>query len=286
MVLVHTDEGLTGIGESDVNPWIARACVEATGTHTFSRGLTTILVGEDPMDIEGLWRKMYQGTIMDGRRGAVIHVIGAIDMALWDLKGKALGKPVHELLGGPARAGGLSLRLSAAGGPHLRRVPGQPRPPGRGGREIWASGRSSPRSRLNGPFAPRRAPRVLRAPQPPRWWRRCAMPSAPTWRSSWMFSTCGKTPRPRLRTICDWEEFDLFFLETADLGRQPLDEYARLHEEAPMRIACGELQATRFEFAELMDTALIDVAQPDVGRGRRASARRWQCAAWPRSAAG
>ena len=147
VVLVHTDEGLTGIGESDVNPWIARACVEATGTHTFSRGLTTILVGEDPMDIEGLWRKMYQNTIMDGRRGAVIHAIGAIDMALWDLKGKALGKPVHELLGGAAKQEVYPYASLQAGGSHLRRVSGQPRRLGRGGREIWDSGRSSPRSR-------------------------------------------------------------------------------------------------------------------------------------------
>ncbi len=65
-----------------------------------------LLIGENPMDIERLWRKLYVGTCMHGRRGAGIHALGALDMALWDIKGKALGKPVHELLGGPSRAMG------------------------------------------------------------------------------------------------------------------------------------------------------------------------------------
>ena len=70
-----------------------------------------------------------------------------------------------------------------------------------------------------------------------------------------------------LRTIRDWEEFDLFFLETP-IWVDKLEEYARLHGEAPMRIACGELQATRFEFAELMDKGADRRRQHDVGRIR------------------
>jgi L-alanine-DL-glutamate epimerase-like enolase superfamily enzyme len=57
----------------------------------------------------------------------------------------------------------------------------------------------------------------------------------------------------------------VFFLETP-LWIDRLDDYAKLHEEAPMPIAAGEWQATRHEFEELMDRGLIDVAQPDVGR--------------------
>ena len=105
VVLIHTDGGVSGIGESDVSPWIAKACVEAPGTHTMSLGLRDLLIGADPLDIEGLWRRMYVGTAMSGRRGAMIHAIGAIEMALWDLKGKALGKPVHALLGLERMAG-------------------------------------------------------------------------------------------------------------------------------------------------------------------------------------
>ncbi len=104
VVIVHTDEGLSGVGESDVNPWIARACIEAPGTHTMSLGIRNLLLGSDPLDIEALWRRIYVGTAMDGRRGALIHALGAVDMALWDIKGQALGKPVFELLGPQARS--------------------------------------------------------------------------------------------------------------------------------------------------------------------------------------
>src|ERR1700722_19900325 len=103
IVEIHTDEGLSGIGESDVNPWIARACIEAPGTHTMGLGLKQMLLGEDPLNIDALWEKLYVGSAMNGRRGAVIHAIGAIDMALHDLRGKALGKPCYELLGGACR---------------------------------------------------------------------------------------------------------------------------------------------------------------------------------------
>jgi len=103
VVEVHTDEGVTGIGETDVNPWIARACIEAPGTHNMGLGLREMLIGADPLDVEQLWERLYVGSAMNGRRGAVINAIGALDMALHDLRGKALGKPCHELLGGAVR---------------------------------------------------------------------------------------------------------------------------------------------------------------------------------------
>ena len=103
VVEVHSDEGLSGVGETDVNPWIARACIEAPGTHTMGLGLTKMLLGQDPLDVEGLWERLYVGSAMNGRRGAVINAIGALDIALHDLRGKALGKPCYELLGGKAR---------------------------------------------------------------------------------------------------------------------------------------------------------------------------------------
>ena len=100
IVVIHTDAGIRGYGESDVNPWIAKACIEAPGTHTMSLSLRDILIGANPLDIEALWQRMYVGTCMHGRRGAGIHAMGAIEMALWDIKGQAEGRPVYELLGG------------------------------------------------------------------------------------------------------------------------------------------------------------------------------------------
>jgi L-alanine-DL-glutamate epimerase-like enolase superfamily enzyme len=104
VVEVRTDEGLSGIGETDVNPWIARACIEAPGTHNMGLGLKEMLIGADPLDVEGLWERMYVGSAMNGRRGALVNAIGALDMALHDLRGKALGVPCHELLGEVARS--------------------------------------------------------------------------------------------------------------------------------------------------------------------------------------
>src|SRR5262245_38215488 len=62
-------------------------------------GLKDMLLGEDPLDTERLWEKLYTGSAMNGRRGALICALGALDMALWDIKGKAAGKPCWQLTG-------------------------------------------------------------------------------------------------------------------------------------------------------------------------------------------
>src|SRR5438128_8364669 len=103
VVEVHTDEGIDGIGETDTNPWVARECIRARGTHCMGRGLEEMLLGENPLEPERIWQKLYSGSKMTGRRGAVICAMGAIDMALWDIRGQALGVPVHTLLGGAVK---------------------------------------------------------------------------------------------------------------------------------------------------------------------------------------
>ena len=85
VVFVHTDDGITGVGETDVNPWIAKACIEAPSTHTMGMGLKDMLLGENPLEPERIWEKLYTGSAMNGRRGALICAIGALDMALWDI---------------------------------------------------------------------------------------------------------------------------------------------------------------------------------------------------------
>src|SRR6476660_6979612 len=103
VVLVHTDEGITGIGEVDSAPEAVRAMINAPGSHAIANSLRDLLVGEDPLDVERLWHKMYRGLIYIGRRGIALHAISGIDIALWDIKGKVLGKPVCELIGTPQR---------------------------------------------------------------------------------------------------------------------------------------------------------------------------------------
>lgn len=103
IVKIHTDEGLTGIGEVTSQSYVCKACFDAPRSAARRHGLTSILVGEDPRDVEGLWEKMYYETNRYGRRGAGIHAMSGADIALWDLKGKIEGKPVSELLGGRVR---------------------------------------------------------------------------------------------------------------------------------------------------------------------------------------
>jgi len=103
LVRIHTDEGITGLGEIDSSPWVAKAIIEAPASHKLCNGLASLLVGENPLEIGRLWQKMYKGSLYFGRRGAAIHAISGIEIALWDIAGKAAGKPIHALLGGARR---------------------------------------------------------------------------------------------------------------------------------------------------------------------------------------
>jgi L-rhamnonate dehydratase len=103
IVKVTTDAGIVGWGEVDGCPHVVKAIVEAPTSHTLVTGLRQLLLGEDPLEIGRLWHNMYQGTLYYGREGAVIQAMAGIDLALWDIKGKALGQPVYKLLGGGFR---------------------------------------------------------------------------------------------------------------------------------------------------------------------------------------
>jgi L-rhamnonate dehydratase len=100
IIKVHTDEGITGIGEAHANPVVSKAIIEAPLQSVSSIGLKELLVGEDPRDINRLYDLMYRRTQSWGRRGAVMYVISGVELALWDILGKSLGQPVHRLLGG------------------------------------------------------------------------------------------------------------------------------------------------------------------------------------------
>lgn len=103
LILVDTDEGLTGMGASLGSPETVSAIVKYD--------LAPALVGEDPMYSEFLWEKMYNGSRwkpalerghsqpMDGRRGVTMEAVAGIDIAIWDVKSQALGLPVYKALG-------------------------------------------------------------------------------------------------------------------------------------------------------------------------------------------
>jgi L-rhamnonate dehydratase len=100
IIVVETDEGITGYGEVDTAPYVGKAIVDAYMSHGTCYGLREVVVGSDPFDYEQIWNDMWAKTYYYGRSGPVVHVMSGIDMAIWDIMGKATGKPVHKLLGG------------------------------------------------------------------------------------------------------------------------------------------------------------------------------------------
>ena len=102
VVFIHTDEGVTGVGEVTSQSYVAKAVFDAPRSAERRHGLRQILIGQDPLD-EGLWQRMYYHSNRYGRRGVAIHAISGADIALWDIRGQAADKPVSELLGGRRR---------------------------------------------------------------------------------------------------------------------------------------------------------------------------------------
>jgi galactonate dehydratase len=94
-VRIHTDEGLTGLGETYPRPEAEKAIVH--------RALAPVLLGRNPLAIDRLWADMFAAISYSGWAGAEMRAISAVDMALWDLAGKAAGLPVYQLLGGASR---------------------------------------------------------------------------------------------------------------------------------------------------------------------------------------
>jgi L-alanine-DL-glutamate epimerase-like enolase superfamily enzyme len=262
VVFIHTDEGITGIGEVDTNPWVAKAMIEAKGTHNIGQGLTEMLLGQDPLQPERLWERMYMGSLMTGRRGLGICAMGALDMALWDIRGKALGQPCWKLLGG-AKKDFITPYASLL--PTGRTVKDQ--------RESLVSKVNAAKVAgftaaklevmVNGPYAHNGVQEsnasIVEIV--------AACREAVGKEFVIMVDVCygWATAKEALGVMTQLESYDLFFMETP-IRIDDLDGYRFLSEHSPIPIASGEMLNTRFEFQELMDRGKVDVVQPDVGR--------------------
>ncbi len=262
VVEIHTDEGIVGIGETDTNPWVARECIRAPGTHCMGQGLHEMLLGADPMQPESIWERLYRGSKMTGRRGALICALGAIDMALWDLRGKALGVPISRLFGALP---GKSVTPYASLLPTGRTLDQYAESLVTKARKAKALGFRAVKLEvcINGPYSHN----GLQASND-------AIVA--------MVGECRRAVGPDLVLMVDvaygWPDartaldvlerlapHDLYFVETP-IDIDDLDGYAFLHARSPIPIAAGEWQNTRFEFLDLADRGLIDILQPDVGR--------------------
>jgi L-alanine-DL-glutamate epimerase-like enolase superfamily enzyme len=262
VVEVHTDEGFVGVGETDTNPWVARECILARGTHCMGLGLKEMLLGLDPMDPESIWETLYRGSKMTGRRGALICALGAIDMALWDIKGQALGLPIARLLGAdPPRPVT----------PYASLLPN--------GHDLDGYRESLVNKALRAKSLGFRAAKLevcLNGPYSHNGLQESNDAVVET------VAECRRAVGPDLVLMVDvayaWPDaktalgiierlapYDLAFVETP-IDVDDLDGYAFLAEHSPVPIAAGEWQNTRFEFLDLADRGRVAVLQPDVGR--------------------
>jgi L-rhamnonate dehydratase len=92
VVEIFSDDGLVGIGNAALAPQVTKQTIDLY--------LKSLLIGENPWDIEFLWQHMYRKTMAFGRKGIGMVAISALDIALWDLLGKSAKQPVYRLLGG------------------------------------------------------------------------------------------------------------------------------------------------------------------------------------------
>ncbi|MFH1571040.1 MAG: mandelate racemase/muconate lactonizing enzyme family protein [Gemmatimonadota bacterium] len=114
-VRVHTDAGLVGLGETYYTPQATAAFVHEVGA--------PMLLGRDPLDVEGHWRRLYDATHVYGNRGNEMRAISALEVALWDLLGQAAGMPLYRVLGGACRDR-VRLYNTCAGPRYARGTPG------------------------------------------------------------------------------------------------------------------------------------------------------------------
>jgi L-rhamnonate dehydratase len=248
IVRVHTDAGITGLGEADSSPAVVKALVDAPESWMRSRGLAGMLVGEDPLHTERLWDKMYQGTLWMGRGGVTIEAISAVDIALWDIKGKAFGVPVHTLLGGARRETipvYASMLFEADLGLMRERAQHHVAEGYRAVKFGW------------GPMGPDLATDValVRTAREAIGDAALLVDAGACW-----------TAREAIRRVDAFQEYQLFWLEEA-LASDDLAGWARLTAATRgMRIATGEQETLAGAFRDLLEIGHVDVLQPDLAR--------------------
>jgi L-alanine-DL-glutamate epimerase-like enolase superfamily enzyme len=249
VIRVHTDEGLIGIGEVDSSPEVAAAVVDARGSHAIAHGLRQILIGEDPLDVEGLWQRMYRGVIFYGRRGVAIHAISGVDIALWDLKGKALGKPVCELLGTPVHD---RIRAYAS-----RLMPDTPEEVVGAVEELTGQGFTA--IKLGWGLLGKDPDHDVRL-------ARAACEAA---NGAEILIDAGlgygADAATATRVALELEELGVYWLEEP-FEPDEYEAYAELADGVDIPVAAGEQDVTVWGFRELIDRGRVDVVQPDVTR--------------------
>src|SRR5437764_1094629 len=248
IVRVETDAGITGIGEVDSNPMGAKGIIEGPFSHTTAAGLAGLVIGEDPFETEKIWHKMYRGNIYGGRRGVGLHAMSGIDLALWDIKGKALGLPVWRLLGG-GFANSLRPYASSLFG-------ATPQETGERARRFVGQGFTAVKFGWD-PMGQSEALDVALVRE-----ARAGLGDEPDLMIDAGLCYDAKTAIQRARAF---EPYRPYWFEEPLLP-DDYAGYAKLAAASPLRIAAGEEESGRRSFLRLMDEGKIDVVQVDLTR--------------------
>ena len=243
LVLVETDAGVTGIGETSVNfpPW----CIHERRA-TIEDGLQSLLVGENPLDVARLNKKMVDATRSFTRmwaEGAIAQAISGIDIALWDIAGKEYGVPVWQLLGGKYREEILcyAVGFNAAD-------------PGKGALEMRERGYTHGKMRIGFDDAADIA-------------KARGMREAVGGDFAMMIDANQAFDLPRARRVMKaLRDLDLYWLEEPLLN-DDFDGYAALRAEFPeIPLAWGENAFSLGNYHTMLDNHLVDVVMPDPCR--------------------
>jgi L-alanine-DL-glutamate epimerase-like enolase superfamily enzyme len=248
IVRVTTDAGIVGLGEVDSAPLAAKAAIEGPFSHTTATGLAHVVVGEDPFRTEYLWHKMYRANIYGGRRGVGLHAMSGIDLALWDIKGKALGLPVWKLLGG-----GFAASLC----PYASSLFGEtPQETGERARRFVGQGFTAVKFGWD-PMGRDEATDIALVREA----RKGLGDDADLMIDAGLVYDA-KTAIQRARSF---EPYRPYWFEEPLMPDDYLG-YAKLAAASPLRIAAGEEESERKSFTQLMDVGKVDIIQVDLTR--------------------
>ena len=247
LIRIETDSGLCGWGESDSCPTAVKAVIDAPLSHKICDGMANILKGQDPLAIEACMHSLEQATNYYGRSGLGIHAMAGINMALWDLAGKAYERPVYNLLGGPFSTS-LRCYSSVLFGetPEKTRIAAQ----------RWVDQGFTAVKFGWGPMGENEKQDIALVRE-----ARQGLGSAD------LLIDAGQCfdARTAIRRSQQFAEFQPYWLEEM-LQPDDLRGYRMLSNASPTPIAAGESDSLLSEFERLMDEGGLDWVQPDPAR--------------------
>jgi L-alanine-DL-glutamate epimerase-like enolase superfamily enzyme len=254
IVKVSTDAGITGYSDVETAPTVAKAAIEAprwseAGMECFD-GLASLLIGENPLETERLWYKMYRGSIYYGRRGVVLQAISAIDIALWDIAGKFFGVPIHILLGAKRRS-----KIRAYASTLFRSEPNAIREAAK----IYMDQGFSAVKFGWGVFGQDRR-RDLQLVEAAR--QTLGDANDLLIDTGWFVE---RTPKEAIQLVRALEPYKPFFIEEL-LHPESYAGYREVASAVDTMIACGEQEATEWGFQQLIEQGGVDILQPDLSR--------------------